>query len=108
MIAALRDEYYAVDMSWRAKDSLAHRKRLGKVINILFGDWMGTPGGGYAPGGISTHPSTLPRCLIPAPVPMTFYGTSMRLSPDLNLSSIEIFETLKYISATCKVSQSHN
>ncbi len=35
MIAALMDEYYAVDISRRAKDSIAHRKRLGKVINIL-------------------------------------------------------------------------
>jgi DNA invertase Pin-like site-specific DNA recombinase len=37
MIAALMDEYYAVDISRRAKDSIAHRKRQGKLINILFG-----------------------------------------------------------------------
>ncbi len=37
MIAALMDEYYAVDISRRQKDSIAHRKRQGKVINLLFG-----------------------------------------------------------------------
>ncbi len=37
MIAALMDEYYAVDISRRAKDSIAHRKRQGKVINVPFG-----------------------------------------------------------------------
>jgi DNA invertase Pin-like site-specific DNA recombinase len=37
MIAALMDEYYAVDISRRAKDSIQHRKRQGKVINIPFG-----------------------------------------------------------------------
>ncbi len=37
MIAALMDEYYAVDISRRAKDSVAHRKRQGKVINVPFG-----------------------------------------------------------------------
>ncbi len=37
MIAALMDEYYAVDISRRAKDSIAYRKRQGKVINIPFG-----------------------------------------------------------------------
>jgi len=44
MIAALMDEYYAVDISRRQKDSIAHRKRQGKVVNLLFGTRRRTDG----------------------------------------------------------------
>ncbi len=36
-LAAIFDEWYAADISRRAKDSIAYRKRMGKVINIPFG-----------------------------------------------------------------------
>ncbi len=57
----------------------------------------------FAPGGPPTHQSTLPRCLIPAPAPVTFYGIFMRLSLNLNLPSIEMFGMPKSTSADCKV-----
>src|SRR5437773_114567 len=37
MLASIFDEYYAKDMSIRQKDSIAHRKRQGKAINLPFG-----------------------------------------------------------------------
>ena len=37
MMAAMFDEFYAKDISIRAKDSHARRKELGKVINVPFG-----------------------------------------------------------------------
>ena len=37
MMAAMFDEYYAKDISVRAKDSIAHRKSQGKAINLPFG-----------------------------------------------------------------------
>jgi hypothetical protein len=37
MLASIFDEYYAKDLSIRQKDSIAHRKRQGKAINLPFG-----------------------------------------------------------------------
>ena len=37
MLASIFDEYYARDLSIRQKDSIAHRKRQGKAINLPFG-----------------------------------------------------------------------
>lgn len=37
MLASIFDEYYAKDLSIRQKDSVAHRKRQGKAINLPFG-----------------------------------------------------------------------
>jgi DNA invertase Pin-like site-specific DNA recombinase len=40
-LAAIFDEWYAADISRRAKDSISHRKRSGKVINVPFGTTNG-------------------------------------------------------------------
>jgi DNA invertase Pin-like site-specific DNA recombinase len=43
-LAAIFDEWYAADISRRANDSVSHRKREGKVINVPFGTKRGANG----------------------------------------------------------------
>ena len=95
MIAALMDEYYAVDISRRAKDSVAYRKRQGKVINVPFGTrrnlegylkpsekgawWM--PAGNFVSGTPDAPPD-------PAALWRSYYACAQRI--------LELFTENKY------------